>query len=217
MALDIPIPFSRYVFIERELARVSELERLREEYGSRRWIEVRQGRAGEELGELLKSDLVRPGHRAVVFLDPFGMQVSWCTVARLAATRQVEVMINFPLGMSIQRALPRDAVLSAGWRETHDRFFGSPDWHGQVYHEHTDLLGSKTEKRRDAGQRLLEWYRERLKVAFGHVSPARLIKNTRGGHLYYLVWAGPHPLGLKGAHHILSKGEKVTGVTRSTP
>jgi hypothetical protein len=31
-------------------------------------------------------------------------------------------------------------------------------WYGQVY-EKADLLGTKTEKRRDAGQRLLEWYR----------------------------------------------------------
>jgi three-Cys-motif partner protein len=209
VALDLTTPFSRYVFIERDPVRVGELERIREEYGHRRRIEVRQGRAGDELDELLQADLSRAAHRAVVFLDPFGMQISWSTIERLAATKQVEVMINFALGMAIQRALPRSAVLSPGWRETHDRFFGSPDWYGQVYEERSDLLGTKIEKRGDAGNRLLEWYRTRLKIAFGHVSPARLIKNTRGGHLYYLIWAGPHALGLKGAHHILSKGVKI--------
>lgn len=209
VALDIPNPFSRYVFIERDPGRAAELEQMRQEYGDRHRIEVRQGNAGDELDELLKSDLSRSGHRAVVFLDPFGMQISWSTIERLAATRQVEVIINFALGMAIQRALPRNAVLSPGWRETHDRFFGSPDWYDQVYEERIDLLGSKIEKRRDAGARLLEWYCDRLKTAFGHVSPARLIKNTKGGHLYYLIWAGPNSLGLKGANHILSKGEKI--------
>lgn len=209
VALDILTPFSRYVFIERDPARVVELERMREEYGDSRRIEVRQGSASDELDELLRGDLSRSGHRAVVFLDPFGMQISWSMIERLAATRQVEVMINFALGMAIQRALPRNAILSPGWREAHDRFFGSPSWYGQVYEERADLLGMKTEKRQDAGARLLEWYRERLKITFGNVSPARLIKNTRGGHLYYLIWAGPHSLGLKGAHHILSKGEKI--------
>lgn len=210
VALDIARPFSRYVFIERDPMRVAELERMREEYGERRRIEVRQGNAGDELDELLKSDLGRSGQKAVVFLDPFGMQISWNTIEQLAKTGQVEVIINFALGMAIQRALPRDASFSPGWREAHDRFFGSPDWYDQVYQEHIDLLGSKTEKRKDAGARLLEWYQKRLKDAFGYVSPARLIKNTRGGHLYYLIWAGPHSLGLKGAHHILSKGEKVS-------
>jgi hypothetical protein len=38
---------------------------------------------------------------------------------------------------------------------------------------------------------------------------ARLIKNTRGNPLYYLIWAGPHKKGLDGAEHILSKGERV--------
>lgn len=209
VALDILTPFSRYVFIERDPVRVAELERMRDEYGDRRLIDVRQGEASDELDDLLRGDLSRAGQRAVVFLDPFGMQISWSIIERLAATRQVEVMINFALGMAIQRALPRNAILSPGWRESHDRFFGSPGWYDQVYEERADLLGMKTEKRRDAGARLLAWYRERLKAAFGNVSPARLIKNTRGGHLYYLIWAGPHPLGLKGAHHILSKGEKV--------
>ncbi|MGG5819686.1 hypothetical protein [Falsiroseomonas sp. HW251] len=61
----------------------------------------------------------------------------------------------------------------------------------QAYEESADLFGPKTRKLRDSGQRLLEWYRGRLEAAFGHVSPARLIRNTRGGHLYYLIWAGP--------------------------
>lgn len=209
VALDIPTPFSRYVFIERDPARAAELERMREEYGERFRIEVRQGEAGDELDALISSDLGRSGHRAVVFLDPFGMQISWNTIERLAGTRQVEVMINFTLGMAIQRLLVRSADIPPAWRQTLDRFFGTPEWYAQAYEESADLFGPKTLKLRDSGQRLLEWYRGRLKAAFGHVSPARLIKNTRGGHLYYLIWAGPHPLGLKGAQHILSKGEKV--------
>lgn len=209
VALDIANPFTRYVFIERDPSRVAELERMREQYGASRQIDIRQGNAEEELDELLSKALNRPGHRAVVFLDPFGMQISWRTIERLAATQQVEVMINFALGMAIQRALPRNGVLQPGWREAHDRFFGSSEWYERVYDQRSDLLGLTTEKRPDAGPRLLDWYRERLKRAFGNVSGARLIKNTRGGHLYYLIWAGPHPLGLKGADYILKKGERI--------
>ena len=37
--------------------------------------------------------------RAIVFLDPFGMQVPWNTIELLAETRAVEVFVNFPVGM----------------------------------------------------------------------------------------------------------------------
>ena len=210
VALDIPNRFSRYVFIERDAGRAAELEQLCADYSQACQIEVRRGSAQDEIEALLQGNLGRTGHLAVVFLDPFGMQISWETIERLAATKRVEVIINFALGMAIQRLLTRSTELRPGWRETLDRFFGSPDWYHRVYEEQTDLLGATTQKRPDAGKRLLEWYRARLKDTFGYVSPAKLIKNTRGGHLYYLIWAGPHRLGLKGADHVLSKGESVS-------
>ncbi|HWL69382.1 MAG TPA: three-Cys-motif partner protein TcmP [Geminicoccus sp.] len=212
VALDIPNPFSQYVFIERDPARAAQLEELRTEYPARR-IDVHQGTAEQEIDALLQGDLGRPGFRAVVFLDPFGMQIPWATVERLAATKGIEVMINFTLGMAIQRLLVRSGEINQAWRAALDRFFGTSEWWDQAYEESADLFGPQTRKLRDSGQRLLEWYRGRLEAAFGHVSPARLIRNTRGGHLYYLIWAGPHPKGLVGANHILSKGEKVTRST----
>jgi three-Cys-motif partner protein len=209
VALDIANPFGRYVFIERDFRRAAELQQLIQEYGEGYRIEVRQGTAEEELDALLRGDLGKRGYRAVVFLDPFGMQLSWAMIERLAATKSIEVFINFTLGMAIQRLLVRSAEIPAGWRETLDRFFGSPDWFDQTYEESADLFGPKTQKQHGSGKRLLEWYRGRLRSAFGHVSPARLIRNTNGGHLYYLIWAGPHAKGLVGAQHILGKAESI--------
>lgn len=117
VALDITTPFSQYVFIERDPGRAAMLEQLHGEYGSRHRIDVRQGAADAELDALLKGHLGRSGHLAVVFLDPFGMQLSWDMIERLAKTKRIEVMINFTLGMAIQRVLPRSAALQPGWRE----------------------------------------------------------------------------------------------------
>ena len=104
----------------------------------------------------------------------------------------------------------------SNWRsqETLDSFFGSPDWREHAYGEADGLFGAQTSKLDDSGIRLLEWYRGRLKEVFGHVSPGRLIRNTQGGHLYYLVWAGPHKKGLDGANHILSKGDRIPPAKR---
>ena len=100
--------------------------------------------------------------------------------------------------------------IEAGWQTSLDTFFGSPDWRSIAYQEGADLFGVRRDKVEDAGQRILEWYRGHLRKAFGHVSTARLIKNTRGNPLYHLIWAGPNATGLKGAEYILSKGERVT-------
>jgi three-Cys-motif partner protein len=208
-ALEITNPFDQYVFIERDPARIAELEKLKVEFGYPHRIDIRAGDAKTEIEGLLQGNLGRPGYKAVVFLDPFGMQVPWSTIERLGATRNVEVVINFALGMAIQRLLVRSGDIPTGWRSALDTYFGSPDWYVQTYDQVDDLLGRRVVKFVNAGSRLLNWYRERLKASFGRVSPARLIRNTKGGHLYYLVWAGTHSKGLEGARYILSRGDKV--------
>ena len=55
----------------------------------------------------------------------------------------------------------------------------------------------------------MKWYRERLRQAFGHASRAALIRNTRQGHLYYLILASANKTGVKIADDILSAVETV--------
>jgi len=203
VALDIANPFDRYVFIDKDVDRVAELERLRSEYRGRRTIEIRQGDANSHLEELLKS-ISKAKHRGYIFLDPFGLQVPWTTIEAIAKTRAIEVIVNFPLGMALRRMMPNSGNVPSGWQISLDTFFGSSDWHRHTYEAGVDLLGKRTRKIADSEDRLLAWYRGRLRDVFGHVSEAQLVTNTRGGSLYYLIWAGPHEAGLTGANHILT-------------
>jgi three-Cys-motif partner protein len=84
-ALEIENPFDEYAFIERDPARIAELENLKAEFGNRHRINIRRGDASTEIDRLLQGNLGRPGYKAVVFLDPFGMNVPWSTIERLAA------------------------------------------------------------------------------------------------------------------------------------
>ena len=209
VALEISNPFTAYIFVERDPQRIEELNALKTEYAAKRRITVHEGDANAAIQAWLGGGIDWQHHRAVVFLDPFGMQVPWSTIEALARTSAIEVIINFPLGMAIQRLLTKSSDIPEGWQISLNAFLGSPEWRTLVYEEGADLFGPKREKVSDAGLRLLEWYRSRLRRAFGHVSTARLIKNTRGNPLYYLIWAGPHRKGLEGADYILSKGERV--------
>jgi three-Cys-motif partner protein len=209
VALDIANPFNFYIFVEREGQRIAELKGLKVEYALTRDVTVRGGDANAALQSWLASGIDWQHYRAVVFLDPFGMQVPWSTIEALAKTKAIEIIINFPLGMAIQRLLTKSGDIPQDWQVSLDAFFGSKDWHTLVYESKADLFGPTRSKVSASGMKLLEWYRSRLRGIFGNVSTARLVKNTRGNPLYYLIWAGPHKKGLDGAEHILSKGERV--------
>lgn len=209
VALDIANPFNFYIFIERDAQRIAELKGLEAEYAVMRDVTVYEGDANAALQSWLASDIDWQHYRAVVFLDPFGMQVPWSTIEALAKTKAIEIIINFPLGMAIQRLLTKSGDIPQDWQVSLDTFFGSKDWHTLVYESKADLFGPTRSKVSASGMKLLEWYRSRLRGIFGNVSTARLVKNTRGNPLYYLIWAGPHKKGLDGAEHILSKGDRV--------
>jgi three-Cys-motif partner protein len=208
VALELANPFAHYLFIEKAKNRLAELRALKAEF-PKRDIDVRAGDANDELTALLARGINWRSNKGIVFLDPFGMHVPWTTIASLAKTKGLEVIINFPFGMAINRMLTRSARITPAWVARLDATFGTHDWHDVVYREETGGLfpGSSTVKRGDATERVLQWFSGRLRQTFGFASPAQLICNTRGNPLYYLIWAGPRAEGLTGAEHIL--GQKI--------
>jgi three-Cys-motif partner protein len=213
VALEIEHPFSAYVFVERSPSRVAALKKLAERYGSSRKIRIQQSDCNKFLRDKVVSNakINWRSSRAVAFLDPFGMQVPWSTIELLGQTQAIEILLNFPVGMAIQRLLLRDThKLTPARRTKLDNYFGSPDWFDTIYRKEQTLFGEATEEKIEkSGRQLLKWYRERLRNVFGHVSRAALFRNTRGGHLYYLMLASPNATGVKIANHILSAGETV--------
>jgi three-Cys-motif partner protein len=119
------------------------LKALKAQHPSPRSITVKEGDANAALQEWLASGIDWSRHRSVVFLDPFGMQVPWSTIEALAKTKAMELIINFPLGMAIQRLLPKSGNIPPGWQMSLDTFFGSPEWRGLAYEEGADLFGPK--------------------------------------------------------------------------
>jgi three-Cys-motif partner protein len=218
IALALPHPFDTYVFIDASGSRVAELKALQSEYGDSRNVYVRPGLAEEQLAWVLKQNIRRSTHRGVAFLDPFGAHVGWESIRALAKTQLFEVLINFPLHMAIARLMKNDGRIPESWRAQLDDWFGSSDWIDDVYEERADLLETSIRKRPDYMARLLARYRTQLKTAFGFVSSPKVIKNTRGAPLYYLLWAGPNRKGLEGANYILGMGERLaTGVRGGRP
>ena len=213
VALELPHPFTHYVFVERSSGRVAALDDLKAEYGSSRSIFVRQHDCTKYLRDRVATNpkLDWKNNRALVFLDPFGMQVGWDTIEALSATKAIEIFLNFPVGMAIQRLLLRQPDrFTDAQRQRLDGYFGSSDWMTVLYKRCKTLFGDDDlEKIDNSGKALLKWYRGHLRTIFSHVSRAALIRNTRGGHLYSLMLASHNSTGARIASEILSAGENV--------
>jgi three-Cys-motif partner protein len=133
-------------------------------------------------------------HRAVVFLDPFGMQVSWSTVERIAATEAIDLWVLFPLGIGANRMLAGSAErILEGWAETLTDVFGTEKWKDEFYESQETLFGSKEKKVVDM-KGIANFYVNRLRGTFAKVAEnPRLLFNSRGNPMYMLCFAASNP------------------------
>jgi three-Cys-motif partner protein len=84
--LEVDPAFKNYLFIERAPVRCFELEKLKTKFPTKASsIQIRQGDANENLVSWIGSQNWKKT-RAVVFLDPYGMQVEWETLKALGQT-----------------------------------------------------------------------------------------------------------------------------------
>lgn len=210
-ALSIRHPFTKYLFIEKSESRAAKLRELTHEFPHCS-IEIERASCVDVLSSFLRQHDWRR-ERAFVFLDPFGMQVHWDLIASLAQTEAIEILLNFPVGMAINRLLNRNASKLS--RTMLDQYFGTNEWFDamykkkQSYNLFDDQWETEIEKVHDSGRKLVQWYRQRLLSIFPFVSKAGLIRNSRNCPLYYLIHATPNKVAKRIMDHILSSDEVV--------
>lgn len=210
-ALSTDNPFDGYLFLEPDPARATELNLALEGHSRKKLVRIREEESEIALERyIVKNPKINWKYsRAVCFLDPYAMEVQWDVLKSIASTQSIEVIINFPLGMAIRRLLQNNAEIPQNLRIKLSNYFGTDEWFNVVYKDTPDLFGTMIKKAEDAEKRLLNWYVDRLQKLFGYAATPRLVSNTRGSHLYYLIWAGPNAKGLKIANHIMKMSEVV--------
>jgi len=132
LALSVNPKFDHYVFIERSASRCAELTQLRSEQQHLGLsIEIRQGDANEEVRKLCSGGW--RFRRAVLFLDPYGMEVEWSTIEAIAQTQAIDLWLLFPLGMGVQRLPKRSGQIPESWRRRLNVLLGTEDWYEEFY------------------------------------------------------------------------------------
>lgn len=192
VALEIEPPFDGYILIEKSRKRSEALLRLKEEFPARN-IQVLNEEANEAIQRICQSNDWQC-NRAALFLDPYGMQVSWETLVAVAATKAIDVWVLYPSGMGMNRLLTKDGDIPPEWQETLDRFLGCRNWRDAFYRfeETTDLFGNTTSDRvKDGGTEKFEgFFLDRLRTIFPGVAPESVpLKNSRGQVMYLLCFA----------------------------
>jgi three-Cys-motif partner protein len=213
LALKTQPRFDRYIFIERSLKRCAELEALKKDFPDLASdLQIRQGDANTEIQELCTKDW--NSHRAVLFLDPYGMQVEWKTIEAIAATKAIDLWLLFPLAIGVNRLLTRSGDIPESWRRRLDTLLGTDNWYEEFYRVETTLtLFGREEDRvvKATTDTIGRYFNERLKSIFPAVAEQpKVLRNSANSPLYLLCFAaGNHngaPIALRIANHLLTKG-----------
>ena len=200
-ALEVEPPFMKYIFIEKDATRYAELEELRKEF-------LLKDRFSEDMIECLRKDandylkdLCRKSwksHRALVFLDPYGMQVDWKTIESIAQTQAIDLWILFPLG-TVNRLLKRNGEIRPSLRERLDLFFGEPDWYDVFYQIAEQISFFDEEQWQKTGNiftAIEQYFIKRLQGIFKDVATNPLpLRNSKNVPLYLLCFAAGNPRG----------------------
>jgi len=208
IALALPEPFEHYLFIEKSKGRVSALKQTieREHSALLPRCDFRPGDANTILKAWCKERDWQK-ERAVVFLDPYGMQVEWSTIEALAATKGIDLWYLFPLGVGVSRLLKHRGEIDEAWKRRLDLLFGTPEWSNEFYRvtvSEPNLFGETHETReRDAPvEKIAAFIQARLAAVFEKAAKGLVLRNSRQSPLYLLCFAASNTRGAETALRI---------------
>lgn len=218
IALEISPPFHEYIFNDMDPSNTASLDILKEDYPH---IASRISITSRDANEALR-DFCRTTDwsvtRAVVFLDPYGMQVEWSTIEGIAATRAIDMWLLFPVGQAIVRLLTRDEYPRESWSLSLTRTLGTDEWRNAFYEradgDQGELFDKPSGVRRVAElDDIARYFVNRLKGVFCGV-PDKLmyLRNSRGTPLFLLCFAAGNEKGAgpacRIASYLLGKGAR---------
>jgi three-Cys-motif partner protein len=191
--------FDNYVLIETSSSRAYRLRELRTDFPDKAQdIEVVLANANRYLLDICENRRWE-SHRAVLFLDPYGMQVDWTTVEAIARTAAIDMWYLFPLGVAVNRLLRRDARISSSIRSRLDGLFGSDAWFDAFYEvqERMTLTGVEAcTVKTGTFDTIAAFVNHRLSQVFAGVAQKPLaLCNSKNVPIYLLCFAASNKRG----------------------
>lgn len=211
ISLNTKPSFDKFIFIEKDASSMGKLrDQVIDNFPEKLdRVIYKNGDANKILSDIAGKDW--SGKRAVAFLDPFALQVSWDTIVKLAETKCIDMWLLFP-AMAVNRMLARNGRMPKQWVEKLTLAFGDSDWQKAFYvEEDADLFGdarlTKVPRVFDA---LGSYITGKLKSVFaGVIDSPLLLCNSKKAPLFLLCFGSGNPKGAEIAKriatHIINK------------
>jgi three-Cys-motif partner protein len=195
--MEVVPPFDYLLLVESDPDRFAALRQLAAEFPSHGDAnEAVQNFCGEAPWRGSKD--APKGMRGVVFLNPYGLEIDWSTVAAIAITESLDLWYFFSLMGLYRQAANRAPAIDATKRAQPNRVLGTSEWEQAWYgtrHGSTDL-GQTEEAIRTADVDAIERYvKHRLESVFkGAVLDPLRFDNERPLPLASLFFAVSNPI-----------------------
>jgi three-Cys-motif partner protein len=211
-SLRIERPFSEYHFIELSRTRASALDGLKSEFIDLQGrIKIHHGDANRVITEICREGAFWRDRRAVVFLDPFALDVDWATIVALSKTRAVDLWYLFPTN-AVNRLLTKSGKRDPKWDQKLDKFLGCSEWREEFYKvkKSEGLFAEVEEIRKEANFDAIESFVvERMKSIFPGVGVPGRLHGPTGVVVFSFLFACANPNGkdiaLRIANHLVER------------
>jgi three-Cys-motif partner protein len=206
IALDTTPPFDYYYFIELNGENVSSLKALQETYPQKN-IRIIESDANNFLLKMVEKWKPEK-YRAVLFLDPYGMEVKMETLKAIAQTKSIDVWLLFPAGIGIKRLLKKDGSITDANRKRLNEMFGTEDWEEQLYEKTNQIdLFCKDQNseaiRPVSVEKVVDYYISLLEKIFVKVSPKYLpLHNSKNSLMFVLLFMVSNPYAVNSSMNI---------------
>lgn len=212
IAIDVVPHFSRLVFIDSKPKHCEALRELAAKHPDREIVVVQ-----DDANRSIQSAIAWEGWRsarAVLFLDPYGMEVEWQTLEAIAKTGAIDVWFLFSLSGLYRQATRNSDKITPDKRAAITRMLGTDAWEKELYSDlgQSDMFGDGPSQRTKDVKGLEQYVKRRLETIFAKVFEPKALpveeKPQRFSLFLCISNPAPKALGLstKIANHILKAG-----------
>jgi three-Cys-motif partner protein len=192
IALKVDPPFKRFVFIEKDSEQYSKLAQIKSEFPEKaeNILLIEQDANDFLLDYCSRTNW--QSSRAVLFMDPFGMQVKWQTVEAIAKTKAIDFWYLFPLE-AFNRMMKKDGNLDPTWEQKLDDVLGDKNWREAFFRSNQtpDFFTEQLGLSRTADWKgMIDYFKGRLSTVFTGVAENPLtLYNSKNVPLFLLCFA----------------------------
>lgn len=201
--------FDYYYFIDKDADSSNQLKEKLTPFQKDKCLEFRHSDANTEVSKLADAMHANNKLKALVLLDPFGMQVDWSSIEKLKGT-STDLWILIPTGVIVNRLLDRKCKLTHIDKLT--SFFGKDEAFLKNYFYNTrqepTLFGDAevVEKVKEPIRMIANLYIQQMKTIFKYATEEPLVLyNTRNTPIFHFACASNNESAVKIAHEIINK------------